>query len=248
MNQFLRRLVVLEPGEAPALLASFATLFCTFASYTMLRPVRDALGITGGPGQDPLPVLGRVRVDAAAAAAVRLAHLALPALGVPAVDVRVLRRKPAHVLGLVPPGGRPHLDRAHLLRVGERIQPVRRGGLLEPDGGCVHPRAGRTTVRLHLGGREHRRPGRPLGRALSCRAAGRRQPAVAVRGPVAAVAGLHGPGHPLAAPARGGAGAGGAAQQRLRVRRAVSAAGSLLPSHRWRVRRILRGLRCSCCS
>jgi AAA family ATP:ADP antiporter len=48
MNQFLRRLVVLQPGEAPALLASFATLLCTFASYTILRPVRDALGITSG--------------------------------------------------------------------------------------------------------------------------------------------------------------------------------------------------------
>ena len=48
MNQFLRRLVVLQPGEAPALLASFATLFCVFASYTILRPVRDALGITSG--------------------------------------------------------------------------------------------------------------------------------------------------------------------------------------------------------
>jgi len=30
------------------LLASFATLLCTFSSYTMLRPVRDALGITSG--------------------------------------------------------------------------------------------------------------------------------------------------------------------------------------------------------
>jgi AAA family ATP:ADP antiporter len=55
MNQFLRRLVVLEPGEAPALLASFATLLCTFASYTMLRPVRDALGVTGG--LDKIPYL-----------------------------------------------------------------------------------------------------------------------------------------------------------------------------------------------
>ena len=48
MKQFLRRLVVLEPGEAPALLASFVTLLCTFTSYTILRPVRDALGITSG--------------------------------------------------------------------------------------------------------------------------------------------------------------------------------------------------------
>jgi AAA family ATP:ADP antiporter len=48
MSQLLRRLVVLEPGEAPALLASFATLLCTFSSYTILRPVRDALGVTSG--------------------------------------------------------------------------------------------------------------------------------------------------------------------------------------------------------
>jgi ATP:ADP antiporter, AAA family len=48
MKEFLRRLVVLQPGEAPALLASFATLLFMFTSYTILRPVRDALGITSG--------------------------------------------------------------------------------------------------------------------------------------------------------------------------------------------------------
>jgi AAA family ATP:ADP antiporter len=48
MRALLRRLVVLQPGEAPVLLASFATLLCMFASYTILRPVRDALGITSG--------------------------------------------------------------------------------------------------------------------------------------------------------------------------------------------------------
>jgi ATP:ADP antiporter, AAA family len=48
LSALLRRLVVLQPGEAPALLASFATLLCTFSSYTILRPVRDALGITSG--------------------------------------------------------------------------------------------------------------------------------------------------------------------------------------------------------
>ncbi len=55
MTQLLRRLVVLQPGEAPALLASFATLLCMFASYTILRPVRDALGITSG--LDKIPYL-----------------------------------------------------------------------------------------------------------------------------------------------------------------------------------------------
>jgi ATP:ADP antiporter, AAA family len=48
MSQLLRRLVVLQPGEGPALLASFATLLCMFSSYTILRPVREAMGITSG--------------------------------------------------------------------------------------------------------------------------------------------------------------------------------------------------------
>ena len=48
MGQLLRRLVVLQPGEGPVLLASFATLLCTFSSYAILRPVRDALGVTSG--------------------------------------------------------------------------------------------------------------------------------------------------------------------------------------------------------
>jgi AAA family ATP:ADP antiporter len=51
----LRRLVVLEPGEAPAVLAALATLLCTFSSYTILRPVRDALGVTSG--LDKIPYL-----------------------------------------------------------------------------------------------------------------------------------------------------------------------------------------------
>jgi AAA family ATP:ADP antiporter len=55
MSALLRRLVILQPGEAPVLLAAFATLLCVFASYTILRPVRDAFGITGG--LDKIPYL-----------------------------------------------------------------------------------------------------------------------------------------------------------------------------------------------
>jgi len=42
------RLVVVQPHELSVLLASFATLFCMFASYTMLRPIRETMGITSG--------------------------------------------------------------------------------------------------------------------------------------------------------------------------------------------------------
>src|SRR5215831_6665501 len=37
-----------EPYEVRGLLASFATLFFVFASYTMLRPIRETMGITSG--------------------------------------------------------------------------------------------------------------------------------------------------------------------------------------------------------
>lgn len=40
--------MVVQPQELPALLAAFATLFCMFSSYTILRPIRDTMGITSG--------------------------------------------------------------------------------------------------------------------------------------------------------------------------------------------------------
>jgi AAA family ATP:ADP antiporter len=40
--------VVVQPEELPALLAAFVTLFCMFSSYTILRPIRDTMGITSG--------------------------------------------------------------------------------------------------------------------------------------------------------------------------------------------------------
>ena len=44
----VHRLVVVEPEELRPLLAAFATLFCMFSSYTILRPIRDTMGITSG--------------------------------------------------------------------------------------------------------------------------------------------------------------------------------------------------------
>jgi ATP:ADP antiporter, AAA family len=44
----VHRLVVVQPEELPPLLAAFATLFCMFSSYTILRPIRDTMGITSG--------------------------------------------------------------------------------------------------------------------------------------------------------------------------------------------------------
>jgi ATP:ADP antiporter, AAA family len=44
----VHRLVSVRPEELPVLLAAFATLFCMFSSYTILRPIRDTMGITSG--------------------------------------------------------------------------------------------------------------------------------------------------------------------------------------------------------
>lgn len=44
----LARAINAEPGELGAVLAGFALFFCLFAGYFMLRPVREAMGITGG--------------------------------------------------------------------------------------------------------------------------------------------------------------------------------------------------------
>ncbi len=52
--------MVVQPEELPALLAAFATLFCMFFSYTILRPIRDTMGITSGCGKSALSVLGHL--------------------------------------------------------------------------------------------------------------------------------------------------------------------------------------------
>ena len=53
--RLLRRLVLLEPGEAPALLWSALTFFLLLFGFYLLRPVREAIGISRGA--DKLPWL-----------------------------------------------------------------------------------------------------------------------------------------------------------------------------------------------
>lgn len=44
----LRRSLGIQPGEGGAVVAGFLFFFCLFASYFMLRPVRETMGIAGG--------------------------------------------------------------------------------------------------------------------------------------------------------------------------------------------------------
>ncbi|WP_417311426.1 NTP/NDP exchange transporter [Ectopseudomonas khazarica] len=48
LTRRLARAINAESGELPAVLAGFALFFCLFAGYFMLRPIREAMGITGG--------------------------------------------------------------------------------------------------------------------------------------------------------------------------------------------------------
>ncbi len=159
-------------------------------------------------------------------AAVRLVQRPLPPRGVPALDLPFLRRATGRVLGAVhgQPGRRR--DREGVLRLGERLQPVRDLRVLELHGGPVRQGAGQAPVRDHHGRRErgrddgfrdHRVPG-GVGRG--------RQPAAGVGGAAVRGDGLHRHAGALVAraSARRGA-AGGAAAGRRGPRRA----GALLP-------------------
>ena len=47
-ERWLTRVVAVRPGEVRALLWSFAYFFCLLASYYILRPLRDEMGVAGG--------------------------------------------------------------------------------------------------------------------------------------------------------------------------------------------------------
>ena len=44
----VRRLLDVEPAEVPAMMSAFAFFFCVLCAYYILRPVRDAMGVTVG--------------------------------------------------------------------------------------------------------------------------------------------------------------------------------------------------------
>ena len=48
LHRWLRRLVAVQPGEARALVWSFAYFFFLLAGYYVLRPLRDEMGVAGG--------------------------------------------------------------------------------------------------------------------------------------------------------------------------------------------------------
>jgi hypothetical protein len=129
----LGRLVQVRQGEATAMLWSFAYFFCLLCGYYILRPVRDEMGIQGGVENLQwlftgtfVTMLAAVPLFGWVCSATRAANFA--------DRLSVLRRQPAHLLRPASIPIRSDLHGAGLFRLGQRIQPVRRVGVLELHG------------------------------------------------------------------------------------------------------------------
>ncbi len=153
----LSRAVDVRPAEVPGLVAAFAYHFLLFTAYYILRPIRDSMGVAGGvENLDDLfgwTLIGML--------------LAVPLFGWFSGRFRRAVFLPwtylffvaqlVGVLGAVHRARGPGRDRPRVLRVGERLQPVRDRGVLELHGGPVRQGAGQAAVCVHHGGRERRR-------------------------------------------------------------------------------------------
>ena len=155
------RAVPATPQERAAALWSFAYFFTLLAGYYVLRPLRDQMGIAGGVKNLPWlftatfvtllvaqPLYGAL-VAKTAARALHPHRLSL------------LRRQPGAVLAAADARRRDRDRRARLLRLGQRVQPVRGRGVLVVHGRPVRRRAGQAAVRLHRRRRHRRRAARP---------------------------------------------------------------------------------------
>ena len=154
----LTGLVKVEPSEARAVVWSFLYFFALLSSYYILRPVREEMGIQAGVGNLAWLFTATFGVMLAAVPVFGWLSARLPrrtllpvvyGFSVPSTllfSTRRFRRKACAS------------DRPGFLRVVERLQSVRRVGLLELHGRPLHRRAGQTPVRRHRGGRHCGRP------------------------------------------------------------------------------------------
>ena len=161
IHRILSRFVPVDRQELRALLWSFLCFFTLLASYYVLRPVRDEMGVQ--TGAQNLPWLF---------SAVFVSMLVLvPLFGWIAGRLPVRRLIPTIYLFFLEQSApffpRPdhrcpsHDGGSGVLCVGERLQPVRGLGVLERHGGSVFHRVCATAIRIHCGRWEQRGYCRP---------------------------------------------------------------------------------------
>ena len=149
------------PQERAAALWSFAYFFTLLAGYYVLRPLRDQMGIAGGVRNLPWLFTATFVTLHRRAAALRRAGGEAAARALHPHRLSLLRRQSRAVLAVADARHRAGDRRARVLRLGQRVQPVRGRGVLVVHGRPVHRRAGQAPVRLHRRRRHRRRAAGP---------------------------------------------------------------------------------------
>jgi AAA family ATP:ADP antiporter len=156
-NTLLRRMLSVRGEERASVVLAAACFFFVFAGYYMLRPIRDEIGAIGGGERLPWLFLGTLGATLAltpcSAGSSRhcRAHAwrrgrAEPSSHACAASSRCCATRVCARLG-----------RAGVLRLGQRVQPVRGVAVVERDDRCVPRRTGATPVRHDRRGRHARR-------------------------------------------------------------------------------------------
>ena len=157
-HRLLRRLINVTPAEVPALGWCWLYIFSVLASYYILRPIRDQMGVAGGVNNLPWLFTGTL--------------IAMLVLNVPfSALVKFLPRKQFISLSYrffaaVHPGvrrgaalghaGASGMDRSILLYLDLGVQSFRRVDLLVDGGRYLQLRARQAAVRFHRGRRNPR--------------------------------------------------------------------------------------------
>ena len=169
------------PQERAAALWSFAYFFTLLAGYYVLRPLRDQMGIAGGVRNLPWLFTATFVTLLVAQPLYGALVAKLPRARFIPVVYHFFVANLAAVLAVADARCRAGDRGARVLRLGQRVQPVRGRGVLVVHGRPLQRRAGQAAVRLHRrrrhGGRAPR-PGhhhRPVGAARPGQSSDRRR-------------------------------------------------------------------------
>ena len=164
MTAMLQRFANIRRDEAGPTLVAGLFFFCVLTALMVVRPAREALGMQRGIEAIRWLFIGTVLVTLAGQSDVRLARQPVPA---PRFHQRDLSAFSPSALWLLHACScwrrqRRGADRPGLLRLVQRLQPVRHDALLGADGRPLHARAEQAPVRRRSRWAERWARSRPL--------------------------------------------------------------------------------------
>ncbi len=147
----LDRAGAVSPAERAAVVWSFLYFFCLLASYFILRPLRDEMGVAAG--RDILQFLFTATFIVMLLAAPVYAAIwsRLPRRRFIPLGLSFLRFQSRDLLAAAVSGLRAPMGRALFFRLGQRLQPVRRVGVLVVHGRYFSHRSGQAPVWVYRG-------------------------------------------------------------------------------------------------